>query len=143
MQRSLQPEGMLNKHLVFIYGSLRRGCSGAMSVRFPRAKFLSAAGVHGRLYDLGSFPGLQLDESSSPVRGEVYEVDDQLLKELDEFEAASNYLRERVNTYVRNDPRECWTYLPDPESYSLQKVIPSGDWVEYAREEKISGETHR
>ena len=127
---------MSNKHLVFIYGSLRRGCSGAMSVRFPSAKFLTAASVHGCLYDLGSYPGLQLDESSRPVVGEVYEVDDQLLKELDEFEASSNYRRERAMFHVGNDPRECWTYLPDLDSYSLHTVIPSGDWVEYAANKK-------
>lgn len=102
-----------------------------MSVRFPNAKFVAAAKVNGRLYDLGPYPGLQLDESSASVVGELYEVDDELLNELDEFETSSNYLRKQVEIPVVNNTRVCWTYEPDPDSYSLHMLIPSGDWVEY------------
>ena len=123
----------MNKHLVFIYGSLRRGAAGAMSIRFPNSKFIAEAKVSGRLYDLGAYPGLILDKSNSSVIGEVYEVDDQLLNELDDFEVASNYLRKQVEVSVDNHRRMCWIYEPDPEFYSLDKLIATGDWIEYAR----------
>jgi gamma-glutamylcyclotransferase (GGCT)/AIG2-like uncharacterized protein YtfP len=123
----------MNKHLVFVYGTLRRGCAGEMSVRFPDAKFIAEAQVSGSLYDLGAYPGLLLDESNSLVIGEVYEVDDELLSKLDDFEASSNYRRKQVEISPGIDSRPCWIYEPDPEFYSLRTLITSGDWIEYAR----------
>ena len=66
----------MNKHLVFVYGTLRRGGAGAMSIRFPNSQFIADAKVSGSLYDLGAYPGVLLNESNSLVIGEVYEVDD-------------------------------------------------------------------
>jgi gamma-glutamylcyclotransferase (GGCT)/AIG2-like uncharacterized protein YtfP len=85
----------MSKHLVFVYGSLRSGGAGAMPIRFPNSKFIAEAKVSGDLYDLGDYPGLQLKESGSLVVGEVYEVDDEILNELDTFEGSSDYLREQ------------------------------------------------
>jgi gamma-glutamylcyclotransferase (GGCT)/AIG2-like uncharacterized protein YtfP len=123
----------MSKHLVFVYGSLRGGSARSMSIRFPESKFIAAAKVKGSLYDLGSYPGLLLNESNSMVIGEVYEVDDELLQQLDEFEASSNYLRKQVEIPIGALRRMCWTYEPDPAFYSLRTLIPSGDWLEYAR----------
>jgi gamma-glutamylcyclotransferase (GGCT)/AIG2-like uncharacterized protein YtfP len=124
----------MNKHLVFVYGTLRRGDARSMSIRFPGSKFIAEATVSGNLYDLGAYPGLRLNESDSQVTGEVYEVDDETLKRLDEFEASSNYLRKQVEIPLGAHPRMCWAYEPDPEFYSLQTVITSGDWIEYANQ---------
>ena len=123
----------MNKHLVFVYGTLRRGSAGAMSVRFPNARFIADAEVSGSLYDLGPYPGLLLDGSSSSVIGEVYEVDDETLNELDEFEAASSYWRKQAEIILGAERRMCWVYEPDPEAYLIRKLITSGDWLEYAR----------
>ena len=90
----------MKKHLVFVYGTLRRGSAGAMSIRFPNSKFIADAKVSGSLYDLGAYPGLLSNESNSLVIGEVYEVDDELLIGLDEFEASSNYLRKQVEVFL-------------------------------------------
>src|SRR5918993_1794742 len=116
----------MKKHLVFVYGTLRRGGAGAMSVRFPASQFIADAKVGGSLYDLGAYPGLLLNESNSLVVGEVYEVDDESLNKLDEFEASSNYLRNQVEISLANHRRICWTYEPDPEFYSLRTLITSG-----------------
>lgn len=127
----------MSQHLVFVYGTLRRGSAGAMSIRFPASKFIAAAQVSGSLYDLGPYPGLLLDESSSMVVGEVYEVDDELLHQLDAFEASSHYWRKRVELALGADKRRCWTYEPDPEFYALLTLIPSGDWIEYAKTKTV------
>jgi gamma-glutamylcyclotransferase (GGCT)/AIG2-like uncharacterized protein YtfP len=123
----------MNKHLVFVYGTLRRDGAGAMSIRFPDSKFIADAKVNGSLYDFGAYPGLILDESNSLVVGEVYEVDDETLDKLDDFEASSDYLRKQVEISLDNDRRMCWTYQPNPEFYSLRTLITSGDWIEYAK----------
>jgi gamma-glutamylcyclotransferase (GGCT)/AIG2-like uncharacterized protein YtfP len=123
----------MNKHLVFVYGSLRRGGAGAMSIRFPNSKFIAEAKVGGTLYDLGAYPGLLLNESNSLAFGEVYEVDDETLSELDDFEASSNYWRKQVEISLGPNSRTCWIYEPNPESYSLRKLVTSGDWIAYTR----------
>lgn len=123
----------MNKHLVFVYGSLRQNGAGALSIRFPISKFIADAKVSGSLYDLGAYPGLLLNESNSMVIGEVYEVDDEILNELDEFEASSNYCRKQLEISLGNHRKMCWTYEPNPEFYSLRTLITSGDWVEYAK----------
>jgi gamma-glutamylcyclotransferase (GGCT)/AIG2-like uncharacterized protein YtfP len=103
-----------------------------MSIRFPNSRFVAEAKVRGRLYDLGPYPGLRLDDSNSLVAGEVYEVDDELLNELDEFEASSNYVRKPVEVSLAGQKTNCWTYEPDAELCSFEKLIPSGDWMEYS-----------
>jgi gamma-glutamylcyclotransferase (GGCT)/AIG2-like uncharacterized protein YtfP len=103
-----------------------------MSVRFPRSKFIADAKVIGSLYDLGAYPGLLLNKSNSLVIGEVYEVDDELLDQLDDFEASSNYVRKQVEISLGAHREVCWTYEPDPEFYSLHTLITSGDWIKYA-----------
>jgi gamma-glutamylcyclotransferase (GGCT)/AIG2-like uncharacterized protein YtfP len=123
----------MNKHLVFVYGTLRRGGAGAMSIRFPDSKFIAEAQVSGSLYDVGAYPGLLLDESGPSVVGEVYEVGDETLGELDDFEASSRYRRKQVEIPFGTGRRACWVYEPDPEYYSLRTLITSGDWTEYAR----------
>jgi len=125
----------MNKHLVFIYGSLRRGSACSMSERFPGAKFIAAAEVSGSLYDLGEYPGALTDESNSLIIGEAYEVDDELMNKLDDFEASSNYRRQQVEISRGSQQSTGWIYVPadDPESYSQRTLIESGDWIEYAR----------
>ncbi len=130
----------MNKHLIFVYGSLRRGGPGAMSIRFSSAQFIADAKVNGSLYDLGEYPGLLLDESKSQVNGEVYEVNDELLAELDDFEASSHYCRKQVNVFLGDHSRVCWIYVPEggSEFYSDRTLITSGDWTEYARTKTVS-----
>ena len=122
----------MNKHLVFVYGTLRRGCPRSMSVRFPNSKFIAGAEVSGSLYDLGAYPGMLHNESDSSVIGEVYEVDDETLNKLDEFEASSHYWRKQVEISLGTDRKLCWIYEPHPDFYSHRTLITSGDWIEYA-----------
>ncbi len=104
-----------------------------MRERFPRAKFIDEASVHGSLYDLGPYPGLLLSNSDSVVVGEVYEVDAETLNELDSFESSSNYRRSRAQVNVNGAEQSGWTYEPAAESYQLTNLIASGDWLGYSQ----------
>jgi gamma-glutamylcyclotransferase (GGCT)/AIG2-like uncharacterized protein YtfP len=125
----------MKKHLVFVYGSLRRGSARSMSIRFPNAKFIAKAEVNGSLYDLGEYPAALTSESNSLVIGEAYEVDDELLNKLDDFEASSDYRRKQVEISVGSQQSTGWIYVPadDHESYAHRTLIESGDWIEYSR----------
>lgn len=105
----------------------------AMTDIFPGSKFIGQAHVSGSLYDLGAHPGLLLDESDSRVIGEVYEIDDELFRKLDELEASSHYRRKQVEVTLGDAGMTCWVYQPDSAFYPHQTLITSGDWIEYAR----------
>jgi len=111
-----------------------------MSVTFPDARFIADARVNGSLYDFGPYPGLILDGSSSTVSGEAYEVDDELLEQLDDFETSSNYHRKPVEISIAAEKRTAWTYEPNPAFYSLITPISSGDWIEHCRTKKDPGQ---
>jgi gamma-glutamylcyclotransferase (GGCT)/AIG2-like uncharacterized protein YtfP len=123
----------MNKHLVFVYGTVRRGGLRAMPELFPGAQFIGQGHVRGSLYDLGAHPGLLLDEADSSVVGEVYEIDDEILSKLDDIEAASYYWRRQVAVALGGRSVTCWVYVYDPEFYPRRIPITSGDWIEYAK----------
>ena len=125
----------MSRHLVFVYGSLRRGNAGAMSVRFPDATYVAEGRVRGSLYDLGEYPGLVLDGAASFVSGEVYEVDDDTLYRLDEFELTSDYSRKQVEVEHGSEHTDCWIYVPerDAEFFADCELIKSGDWIAHVR----------
>ena len=56
-----------------------------------------------------------------------------VLNELDDIEASSYYSRKQIEISLGTHRKACWIYEPDPESYSLHTLIPSGDWIEYAK----------
>ena len=109
----------MQKHQVLVYGTLRPFTNENI-VRVP-----------GQLYDLGSFPGIKLDNSSSTmVTCEVIEVTDEELERLDLYEGYrptdpdnSLYIRRKLEwgpfIYEYNNP---WDNL------SEKPIIASGDW---------------
>ena len=125
----------MSKHRVFVYGSLRRGNAGAMSVRFPDAAHVGDGKVRGRLYDLGAYPALLLDESGAQVTGEVYEVTDETLNKLDQFELTSDYERRDVEVEIGDEHGHCWIYVPAHEASFFDgfPTIESGDWIKHLR----------
>ena len=112
---------------IFVYGTLMRGEFNHSVLSGPGVKFLRT-GITERgftLYSLGPFPGLVLGGSNAIV-GEVYEVDDFTLMQLDGLESHPDFYRrtnielqggEKVQTYILNEGyiRDCG-------------IIKSGDW---------------
>jgi gamma-glutamylcyclotransferase (GGCT)/AIG2-like uncharacterized protein YtfP len=125
----------MSKHRVFVYGSLRRDNAGAMSVRFPDAAYVGDGKVRGRLYDLGAYPALLLDESGAQVTGEVYEVTDETLNKLDQFELTSDYERRDVEVEIGDEHGHCWIYVPAHEASFFDGFpsIESGDWIRHLK----------
>ena len=125
----------MGRHFVFVYGSLRRGNAGAMSVRFPNAVYVAEGRVRGSLYDLGEYPGLVMDGAVSFVTGEVYQVDDDTLNRLDKFELTSDYSRKQVEVEHGLERTDCWIYVPDrvAEFFGNYELIESGDWITHVR----------
>jgi gamma-glutamylcyclotransferase (GGCT)/AIG2-like uncharacterized protein YtfP len=123
----------MSMQLVFVYGSLRRGGPGGMPVKFPNAVYAGEGKVRGRLYDLGAYPALWIDDSGPLVTGEVYEVTDETLSKLDQFELTSDYQRRRVDVEFETQQAHCWIYVParDISFFSGLPLIKSGDWIKH------------
>jgi gamma-glutamylcyclotransferase (GGCT)/AIG2-like uncharacterized protein YtfP len=117
-------------HHVFVYGTLLRGepnhrkMSGARFVREARTEPAFT------LVDLGPFPALR-EGGATVVVGELYEVSDAKLAELDLFEGVPR-LYERV--LVRLEDGEVVNAYVQRGAFRTRDVIASGDWHGYRKE---------
>lgn len=124
--------------LLFVYGTLRSGGCEAHSILAGRAPFAGLATVRGRLFDLGTYPGVILDPDSGSVTGELYEISDPLLEALDEYEGCTDrtpqpheYRRVLVET-LRADGTAvtAWAYVLNRDPRHARE-IESGDYLAY------------
>lgn len=108
---------------VLVYGTLRPGLN--RTVKVP-----------GKMFSLGGFPGVRLDESSAfTFTAEIIEVDDDTLAGLDCYEGYyeddhthSLYIRRR---YTDLDAGvDGWIYEYNHDTGGLP-TVESGDWLEH------------
>lgn len=100
---------------------------------------LGAATVRGRLYDLGEYPGVVLDEFAGAVRGEVLELPDSFVgwSGLDAYEGYdrtdtlhSLFVRANCAAWLADgQARQCWIYIYNQPLRGAQ-LIASGDYAE-------------
>jgi gamma-glutamylcyclotransferase (GGCT)/AIG2-like uncharacterized protein YtfP len=125
------------KDFLFSYGTLHpqhapKEIAAATAKLSPYAR----GWVHGRLYDLGDYPGAVLDqETSSKIFGTVFEIpeDPAFLRRLDTYEGfnpeeptGSLFIRRRHSVTLANGKRlRCWLYEYNGQP-SLAQVVPSG-----------------
>ena len=124
-------------HLVFVYGSLKEGFHNHRLLRKNEAMGLGAATTanpalmlagpgypflidpEGHAADLGDFVGR--------VRGELYEVDDELLADLDRLEGHPEYYRRKEVEIVPEDHPErvmAWVYFLPADTLEDAHRIP-------------------
>lgn len=137
-------------HLVFVYGSLKRGFHNAPLLE--EAEFMGPALTVSpyMMLDAGAFP-LLIDPSelahprnyvdfSGSVRGEVYKVDKAMLARLDHLEGHPNfYRRSRIDVQLADETHTVWAYLfVGSPRYEMPVVMPdeSGN-VEWRTESGI------
>ena len=116
---------------VFVYGALRRGASNHW--RMEGAQLLGETTVTGTLVKIDWYPGVVLEGETS-VYGEVYEIDEKILAELDEFEGIGNDSQageyERVTTVIDIDGRSHEVFLYEwQKGVSDYEIVPNGDWL--------------
>jgi gamma-glutamylcyclotransferase (GGCT)/AIG2-like uncharacterized protein YtfP len=124
---------------VFVYGTLRAGEVNDISEAAARHEiaepdWLGTATVRGHLFDFGLYPGLVVDEAGVDVKGDVYEIDDDLVAVLDEIEAVypgvdGRFVAREVMVKVNGDVVNCRFYPVTPNAVKGLQEIKSGDWV--------------
>jgi gamma-glutamylcyclotransferase (GGCT)/AIG2-like uncharacterized protein YtfP len=126
---------------LFVYGTLRRAARHSMhEVLAGATRFLGDARVPGRLYHLGSYPGMVAGDGGGTVIGEVYEVDPAawpaLIQRLDEYEACSErhpqpheFRRVEVQAELASgEIVAAWAYVYNRDCEGL-RAIASGDYL--------------
>ena len=118
------------KTLVFVYGTLRRGFSNHF--RLGKAPFVKEGWILGRLYRIDWYPGMRLDEEGVPVRGEIYEIEREALRELDVFEGKEfERLKTKVHAKGGGD-FHVWLYEYCREVDYGAELLPA-DWAHHER----------
>ena len=131
---------------VFVYGTLRKGEERDINRLRPTPRWIGQGSVAGVMHHLGSYPGLVLGGQGT-VHGEVYAVEAELERVLDEIEEVwpqqtGEYAKREVA--VRLDAADdaaqagdaaselvCVLYEIAPERTQGKPIIASGDSVQH------------
>ena len=112
------------QHLVFVYGTLRKGESNHDVLSQAQLLGQHETPPEYALYDLGAYPAVITGHQV--IFGEVYLIDEDILKALDELEDVPvEYRRELIDTPFG----QAWIYLYQDASL-LDVIISSGDWCQ-------------
>ena len=128
---------MNKKYLVSVYGSLRK-TMGNHNYYLLNSEYKGTFSTEPEytLHSLSAYPGLKLNGNTSVVM-EVYEVDEDTLKNLNRLEGYCP--GEKSTFYDRIEINTPWgkafTYIYVNE-LSKESIVESGDWVAYKNEEK-------
>ncbi len=106
----------MEKQYLFVYGSLKKNLKNHHIIE-NKAKFLNSCKTEELMslyrYKNYDFPYLSRAPKEC-IYGELYEVDNDLLKALDKFEDCPNfYVREKIKImhYMSMKYVEAWTYI--------------------------------
>lgn len=130
---------MSNSIFVFVYGTLRRHESNHLLLAETHLISYQAK-TRGKLFDTGfGFPAMTEDEGN--VYGELYEINQEQLHQLDRLEGyradrKTNHY-DRVTKHIVTDRGEfeAFVYVYSKEKASDMKFIESGDWKVYRHQQ--------
>ncbi|MDD5476338.1 MAG: gamma-glutamylcyclotransferase [Syntrophales bacterium] len=130
---------------VFVYGTMLRGMP--RSVLLMPAKFEGHGRIEGTLHDLGNYPAVI--KGGGSVYGELYEVDSEIIREMDEIEGYlpwnephSLYTREETHVtmlgdgslirayayFVKGDVAGSWAISFGDYRRHLVEKVPGRQW---------------
>lgn len=116
-------------NLVFVYGTLMRG--GRLHGVLTESRYCGNARLRGyTMFDLGWFPGIVRSGGHGEVHGEVYEVDDDTLANLDRIEGTPHlYQRKAVKVLTRKGSKflqaQAYIFNGTPPE---EDRVPGGWW---------------
>lgn len=127
-----------NESLLFVYGTLRR-CTGHQMAKWlqDRSDWIGKGKILGRLYDLGNYPALIIDDTGKQwVMGEIVRLHSERdWKTLDEYEGIIRpehpenlYLRKLADAALETDGLvKVWVYYY-LRAVNAEQLILSGDY---------------
>jgi len=121
---------------LFVYGSLLPGQAPAeIAPTVDRLKTVGDGFVRGRLYELGEYPGLVLDETGEKIPGKIFRLPEEpeVLKRLDDYEEfdpdqpeGSLFVRQKLTVTRSGQNRKltCWVYVYNPHAGAVPAIGP-------------------
>jgi gamma-glutamylcyclotransferase (GGCT)/AIG2-like uncharacterized protein YtfP len=128
---------IMNHEYIFVYGTLRRDTNNEIHHLLAKyAEFMDDATCPGKLYKVGSYPGLvPSDNSRDIVHGEVYLLRhrDIVLPLLDQYEEfglefpePNEYIRQQQTVFLKNgSSATAWIYIYNHPTENLELIDPA------------------
>lgn len=118
----------MSQHLLFAYGTLRRGEANSQLLQQAEACGTHHTSPRYTMLNLGDYPGVK-EGGTSAICGEVYRVNTQQLAQLDLLEEYPTlYSRKRIPTPWG----QAWIYLYKGDGEEAT-IIDCGDWMKRHR----------
>lgn len=119
----------MNKHLVFVYGSLRRG--GTNHYMLAESNFLGRYLTEPRytMFRLGQFPAV-VARGDTAIAGEIYRISDEAFALLDELNCYPTVFSRQL---IHSPAGEIWIYLYN-RLVGTKDMVAHGDWLRYLEE---------
>lgn len=124
--------------LLFVYGTLRRGCmNGCAQALYAASNWLGPAWVRGRLYCVDWYPALLIDDQAGHVAGDLFRLHDPVaaLAELDKYEETGigfpepwEYQRKQILVEHLGGPTTAWAYIFNRPATGLIQIA-GGDFL--------------
>jgi gamma-glutamylcyclotransferase (GGCT)/AIG2-like uncharacterized protein YtfP len=105
------------KHLIFVYGTLKRGFSRHSVLKDQRYIGIGVTTNQYSMYAYGGFPALVENSNGLEIYGELYEVDDNCIQDLDKIEGVDKGLFSRNQINLSNV-----TFVSLPTDLNVWKV---------------------
>lgn len=132
-------------HLLFVYGTLLQPGNGFAQYLTDNSTYLNTGYISGTLYDIGEYPGLIINEQAGRVYGSIYEINNEALELIDDYEGYAPerdepylYIRVMVPVETSEGIINAWVYVYNLPVDGLQ-LIDSGNYMEYIAQKKSPG----
>ncbi|HID27623.1 MAG TPA: gamma-glutamylcyclotransferase [Methanosarcinales archaeon] len=116
----------MNKHKLFVYGTLKRGCSRHHVMQKYNAIYLGETITTEKfaLIKIGNYPGV-IKKSRYQIHGELYCISDSLLARLDIIEGVP-YLYKREKVALASEEEAILYFYVGV--YSKSDILDTGYW---------------
>jgi len=116
---------------LFVYGTLRSGFQNEFArLLAERETLLGGARIHGKLYDIGRYPGLVLSPAPEEwAIGEVFRLHDadRTLAILDQYEGGE-FTRVTATILMEAGEQLAWVYVYNGQVAEERRIL-SGDYL--------------
>ena len=100
-----------NTTKIFVYGTLKRGQCRAHVLTGQRFVRTVATAATYRMYDTGSYPALVEADDGIAIEGELWEVDQRCLQQLDSIEGTPDLYQRRPVVFSDPSIDDAQTYI--------------------------------
>jgi len=113
---------------LFVYGTLLEGFGNWQWALYGKAKLLGKTKISGNftMVSLGGFPGV-IPEGNTDIYGEVYEVNDQVYKDIEHLEDYPHFY-DKMEVDTAHGKAEMYIL---PQKYLNYPKVESGNWKEH------------